>query len=156
MGRKSIPHMTYEQLQEEIDKNSLLKEQLISQSENETNSKVLLDMSRKILSLARRNERLAQQQVCLMKEQLYALSKPKPEPLPKQEPEAKKSTGKKGKLKKPSAMSIGLDGYNEGFAVNFLRIIQMRVSLYLVAIAVNFLYLVVVVVMILTIVKIVF
>lgn len=50
----------------------------------------------------------------------------------------------------------GLDGYTEWFAVNFLRIIQMRVSLYLVAIAVNFLYLVVVVVMILTIVQIVF
>jgi len=70
MGRKSIPNMTYEQLQEECDKNLLLKEQLISQSENETNSKALLDLSRKILSLARRNERLAQQQVCLMKEQL--------------------------------------------------------------------------------------
>jgi TolA-binding protein len=41
-----------------------------------------------------------------MKEQLYELSKPKPEPLPKQELETKKSTDKKKKLKKPSEMSI--------------------------------------------------
>jgi len=66
----------------------------------------LLDLSRKILSLARRNERLAQQQVCLMREQLYELSKPKPEPAPKHEPETKKSTDKKEKLKKPIEMSI--------------------------------------------------
>lgn len=49
----------------------------------------------------------------------------------------------------------GLDGYTEWFAVNSLRIIQMRPSLYLVAIAINFLYLVVVVVIILMIVQIV-
>ncbi len=50
----------------------------------------------------------------------------------------------------------GLDRYTEWFAVNFLRIIQMRVSLYVVPIGVNFVYLVVVVVMILTLVQIVF
>lgn len=49
----------------------------------------------------------------------------------------------------------GLDGYTEWFTVNSLRIIQMRPSLYLVAIAINFLYLVVVVVIILMIVQIV-
>jgi hypothetical protein len=53
-------------------------------------------MSRKILSLARRNERLAKQQVVLMKEQLYELYKPKPEPAPKQEPKAKKVQTRKG------------------------------------------------------------
>jgi len=124
MGRKSIPNMTYEQLQEECDKNLLLKEQLISQSENETNSKALLDLSRKILSLARRNERLAQQQVCLMKEQLYELSKPKPEPLPKQELKTKKSTDKKKKLKKPSEMLI--DELQEEIESNNARCEQLE------------------------------
>lgn len=47
----------------------------------------------------------------------------------------------------------GLDGYTEWFAVDLLRIVQMQVSLYLVAILVNLLYLVVIAVMIMTIVQ---
>jgi len=50
----------------------------------------------------------------------------------------------------------GLDGYTEWFAVNFLRILQMQVSLYLVAAAVNFVYFVVAIVIIWTIFQLLF
>jgi len=50
----------------------------------------------------------------------------------------------------------GLDGYTEWFQVNFLRILLMEISLYLVAAAVNFAYLLAATMMMLTIVRVVF
>lgn len=134
MGRKSIPDMTYEQLQEERDKNSLTKKQLVTQSETETESKLLLDLSKKILSLTRRNERLVKEQLVLMKGQLYEVSKLKPEPYQKPEPEPKekKSTVKKRKFKKPMARSrpasyeMSIDELQAEIESNYARCDQLE------------------------------
>ena len=95
MGRKSIPDMTYEELEKEHQKNTFAKQRLANQSEKETDSKIQLELTRQILSLARRNERLVKQQLVLMKGQLYEISKPKPEPEPEPETKAKKVQPKK-------------------------------------------------------------
>ncbi|MEG4210392.1 hypothetical protein [Microcoleus sp. S13_B4] len=95
MGRKSIPDMTYEELEKEHQKNTFAKQRLANQSEKETDSKIQLELTRQILSLARRNERLVKQQLVLMKGQLYEISKPKPEPKPEPQTKAKKVQPKK-------------------------------------------------------------
>ena len=99
--------MTYDQLQDERETNELAKDRLKALALKETNSKVCLALNQQILALARRNEKLAAQQLVLMKEQLAVLKTPKSEPELESNPEARQTTvGKNGKLKKPIDMSI--------------------------------------------------
>lgn len=107
---KSIPDMTFEELEWEHKKNSATKEAFKIQLENESDSTIALELSRKLLSLATRNERLVKQQLLLMKGELYEASQPQAQPktqLPSEPEITSKSTSvKKGKLKKPIDMSI--------------------------------------------------
>ncbi|MEG4445055.1 hypothetical protein QUB47_23510 [Microcoleus sp. AT9_B5] len=64
---KRISTMTYEQLQTERDANELLKTKLRNQIAVVTDSQVSLQLHQELLQLSKRNEKLAGQQVILMR-----------------------------------------------------------------------------------------
>lgn len=64
---KRVGTMSYEQLQAERDANELLKTNLKNQIKVVTDSKVSLQLHQELLQLSKRNEKLAAQQVLLMK-----------------------------------------------------------------------------------------
>ncbi|MEG5034709.1 hypothetical protein [Microcoleus sp. AT3-D2] len=64
---KRVGTMTYEQLQTERDANELLKTNLKAQIEQVIDSQVSLQLHQEVLQLSKRNEKLAAQQVLLMR-----------------------------------------------------------------------------------------
>ncbi|MEG4395467.1 hypothetical protein [Microcoleus sp. BROC3] len=64
---KRVSTMTYEELQTERDANELLKTKLKNQIAVVTDSGVSLQLHQELLQLSKRNEKLAEQQVLLMR-----------------------------------------------------------------------------------------
>jgi hypothetical protein len=64
---KRVGTMSYEQLQAERDANELLKTNLKNQIKVATDSQLSLQLQQELLQLSKRNEKLAAQQVLLMK-----------------------------------------------------------------------------------------
>ncbi|MEG4170617.1 MULTISPECIES: hypothetical protein [unclassified Microcoleus] len=64
---KRVGTMSYEQLQAERDANELLKTNLKAQIEQVTDSQLCLHLQQELLHISKRNEKLAGQQVLLMK-----------------------------------------------------------------------------------------
>ena len=64
---KRVGTMSYEQLQAERDANELLKTNLKNQIKVATDSQLYLQLQQELLHISKRNEKLAAQQVLLMK-----------------------------------------------------------------------------------------
>ncbi|MEG4576742.1 hypothetical protein QUA56_29305 [Microcoleus sp. N3A4] len=64
---KRLTSMTYDELQAERDANELLKNKLKGQIEQVTDTKVSLKLTQELLQLSKRNEKLAERQVVLMR-----------------------------------------------------------------------------------------
>jgi hypothetical protein len=75
---KRLTSMTYEELQADRDANELLKNKLKVQLENMTDTKASLKLSQELLQLSKRNEKLAERQVVLLRKVKRPMARSRP------------------------------------------------------------------------------
>lgn len=75
---KSLTSMTYEELQAERDAKELLKNKLKLQLENMTDTKASLKLTQELLQLSKRNEKLAERQVVLLRKVKRPMARSRP------------------------------------------------------------------------------